>query len=284
VIAAAPGEHELRGREVAHGDRRDAAAVEDRDVALGQQAHAEAGRHGLVGLLAVADLGGHRHRVTAALVAREPERARHWVRRGQGEEWLVAQVGHRHFRVAGEPVPGRQRDEAPLAGDRAPAELRLARERAPDEGRVAAAVAEACRGVLPPHLAQFQLRRGALLGQSRPHQREQPAARAGLHAHHQRARRRARQLALGGVPAREHLACGGHEGGAGAREGDGPPGAVEQPGAEEALERPDLTGEHRLADVERLGGLREVQTLGDGEEGAQVAQVDVHAAFHTAST
>ena len=50
--------------------------------------------------------------------------------------------------------------------------------------------------------------------------------------------------------------------------------AQQQRAAEQLLERTDLPAERRLGDVEALGRPPEVELLGDGNEGAQVAQLD----------
>jgi hypothetical protein len=49
------------------------------------------------------------------------------------------------------------------------------------------------------------------------------------------------------------------------------------------LERPDLAGQHRLGDVQRVGGPAEVQMLGNGQEVPQLAQVQVqvHHSYRT---
>lgn len=52
----------------------------------------------------------------------------------------------------------------------------------------------------------------------------------------------------------------------------------EQRGAEILLERADLSAEHRLRDMELIGGAAEVQPVGHGDEVAQFAQVQIHGA------
>ena len=49
----------------------------------------------------------------------------------------------------------------------------------------------------------------------------------------------------------------------------------EQRDPEFVLERPDLAGQHRLRDVQTLGGAAEVQFLGDSDEVPQLAHVEV---------
>jgi len=50
--------------------------------------------------------------------------------------------------------------------------------------------------------------------------------------------------------------------------------APQQRAAEQPLKRADLTAERRLGNVEALGRPPEVELLGDGDEGTQVAQLD----------
>ena len=50
----------------------------------------------------------------------------------------------------------------------------------------------------------------------------------------------------------------------------------EQLRAQLLLQRADLPGQHRLRDVQPLGGPAEVQLLGHGHEVAQLAQIDIH--------
>ncbi|OUD99787.1 hypothetical protein CMMCAS07_20145 [Clavibacter michiganensis subsp. michiganensis] len=59
-------------------------------------------------------------------------------------------------------------------------------------------------------------------------------------------------------------------------DGDAPGGADEQRHAEPALEALHLLGQHRLRDAELLGGPAEVPLVGDGEEGADEAEVEIH--------
>jgi hypothetical protein len=49
----------------------------------------------------------------------------------------------------------------------------------------------------------------------------------------------------------------------------------EQLDLELVFQRPDLAGQHRLGDVQGLSGPAEVQLLRDGDEIAQLAEVDV---------
>jgi hypothetical protein len=50
--------------------------------------------------------------------------------------------------------------------------------------------------------------------------------------------------------------------------------AAQQLTAHELLERPDLAADCRLGDVQTLGGAAEVELLRDGDERAQMAQLD----------
>lgn len=50
----------------------------------------------------------------------------------------------------------------------------------------------------------------------------------------------------------------------------------EQRGAEILLERADLPAEHRLRDMQLIGGAAEVQPIGHGDEVTQFAQVQIH--------
>lgn len=52
----------------------------------------------------------------------------------------------------------------------------------------------------------------------------------------------------------------------------------EQRGAEIVFERADLPAEHRLRDVQIVSGAAEVQPVGDSDEVAQLAQVQIHEA------
>jgi hypothetical protein len=52
--------------------------------------------------------------------------------------------------------------------------------------------------------------------------------------------------------------------------------ALEQAQAELAFEPLNLLGQRRLGDVQPCGRAAEMQFLGDGDEAAQQAQVDVH--------
>ena len=52
----------------------------------------------------------------------------------------------------------------------------------------------------------------------------------------------------------------------------------QQRGAEIVFQRADLPAEHRLRDVQLIGGAAEVQPVGDGDEVAQLAQVQIHGA------
>jgi hypothetical protein len=78
------------------------------------------------------------------------------------------------------------------------------------------------------------------------------------------------------IPAAEQLARPRKEGLAGVGQCDRAAVASEQRESQVSLEQPDLFGERRLGDVQQLGGVREVQLLGDGDEVPQVAQMHLH--------
>jgi hypothetical protein len=50
----------------------------------------------------------------------------------------------------------------------------------------------------------------------------------------------------------------------------------EQRGAEILLKRADLPAEHRLRDMELIGGSAEMQPVGHGDEVSQFAQIQIH--------
>ena len=63
----------------------------------------------------------------------------------------------------------------------------------------------------------------------------------------------------------------------GGREPDAAGGALEQCAPEILFERADLPVQHRLGDVELLGGPPEMLVLGDGGEVPELAQIQIHA-------
>jgi hypothetical protein len=86
----------------------------------------------------------------------------------------------------------------------------------------------------------------------------------------------ARHLVEPGLGLPEQRAPAVPQRGAGRRDGDAPGGADEQRHAEPALQALHLLGEHRLGDAELLRGPAEVPLVGDGEEGADEAEVEIH--------
>jgi hypothetical protein len=72
----------------------------------------------------------------------------------------------------------------------------------------------------------------------------------------------------GGRPVVEGVALGG--------EGEVVGGAVDEPDAEVSLQGGERAGDGGLGEVETGGGPRHVALLGDGEEGAEVTQLDAH--------
>jgi hypothetical protein len=86
----------------------------------------------------------------------------------------------------------------------------------------------------------------------------------------------AMDIAEGALGAFEEVLAGGGE-------ADGARGAVEERVAKDLFELADLLGERRLGEVETLGGTAEVQLFGDGDEVAEVAELDVsiHGCLHS---
>jgi hypothetical protein len=87
------------------------------------------------------------------------------------------------------------------------------------------------------------------------------------------AARDALQLLRQRLRGREQRARTGQQRVAGIGERHRTPRALEQPHAQLRLQRADLLAQRRLGDVQALGGAREVQLLGDGDEIAQVTQL-----------
>jgi hypothetical protein len=73
---------------------------------------------------------------------------------------------------------------------------------------------------------------------------------------------------------REQTARFGQQRGAGTGERNAAPVAVEQRRTEQLLERKDRLLQRRLRHVKARGGAAEMELLGDGDEIAQLAQLD----------
>jgi len=106
-------------------------------------------------------------------------------------------------------------------------------------------------------------------------------------AGHEPDRERARAPGRAGGPSAQRVGGGQQRPGVGQQLPSGrgqlgrPPVPHEQLRFQLVFQRPDLAGQHRLRDVQGLGGPAEMQVLRDGDEIAQLAEVEVsHGLLH----
>src|SRR5271170_5711159 len=265
-----PGQADLVGRDVADVAVRDVrAGVEDGG---GQRQHDDAvtGSHVLEFLL-------HRAEDGRAAAAAGPhlggDVTPFGYRAGILEEMLIGEVGDGDRVLAGQPVPGREHRYPRFGQERLDLQAALV-DGQPDVADVGPPVVDDFCLVVPAGAKHVHGQLRVLAGQGADGPGHDQAG-------HEPDRERARAAGRAGGPPAQRVGGGQQRPGVGEQlpAGRGQLGRPlvthEQLDFQLRFQRPDLAGQHRLRDVQRVGGPAEVQLLRDRDEVAQLAQVDV---------
>jgi len=279
LVAAAPGERHLDPLAVVERPEDDAGVGAERvDDPLADEADAEPGADPLQQRVEAVEAGDEVRRAPAAVAGPHPEVARRPVGRRVVEDRRGEVLLDADRRSGGERMVGRHRDPERLAPQQLPLEpgrVEGARRDA-DVDVVAAGAAAGVDQVGEQHVGGDV---GAALGEQLQHRLHRLVVERRAEADHQPLRLAGggARGGAGGVGGRQQRDGVLVEDAAGRRQLDSARRALDERRADALLELPHLRAERLLGQMQPLRRAREVQLLRDGDEGAQVTQLEAHA-------